>query len=133
MKKWLLASVLVLPLVFACTFACNVEKVVGEGLAPALTSVMGCPATATPVIQATITADLNVGNLCKVAEKCEANAEAKDMKKGVIASAICPVVAATAVAEMGNLLPQSWIDAGCKPAAGGLGAAVLTACNLLPF
>jgi hypothetical protein len=133
MKKAMLLRLAILlsfvGIVIACDFACEVEKTIATGLAPGMATILGCPATAVPVLQATVQSDINLGNLCAVAEHCKK----QNLKRGTIAMAVCPIVSATVTGYLGNAIPPTWIAAGCQPAAGGLGVVVMSACNLLPF
>jgi hypothetical protein len=130
MKK--LAVFLTIPfLLVGCEFGCEVEKTISSGLASAIAPLAGCPASALPVIQASVQSLVDVGGICTISKA--RHWEEKSLKHGAIAAEICPLVSATAVAYLGTAIPASWVAAGCNPQAGSLATIVTGACNLLPF
>lgn len=121
MKKFILLGTLLVGL-FGCNFGCQVENTISSALAPAISKALNC--TNPTAIQASVTEIINLTKICSIAE-C-----GNGKKFGVIASLVCPVVASTAVAFLGNEIPATW---GCSTTNQPITTVVTAACELLPF
>lgn len=109
-------------LVTGCKFACDVEKVVADGLGDKLYQGMVCKNPTQ--VKTDVLKLIDQAKLCDNAKECEGK------KQGVIANIVCPLVSKAGVALLGQKVPDSWE---CNPQAGPLPDLLTEYCKLLPF